>query len=323
MPITAYTSRFHPSTQPEQAIREWLDRLLTGANWLGPELADIAVSSQSVKVYHTPQVQQEVAEIVGRFTNWSPGLFNCRVQLLNVESAKWLKRYQSQLQPVDGKGNKHMWLMNKAAAEQFASEMRTGSGALLLTAREFTVANGQKARVVWVKDPQQTEQAISPSTVLRPDYAYQKPTVDLNTDGIVLEFSPLIAPDAESVDVAAILTTRSTAKKSTVFSPLLGGDGRALPSNARQADLSNLVRIPPNKHLLIAIDGVPTFNPKKRLFNRDRDATILALISIVPDPSNVIVGDPQPPQTAAVDPPASTPLAEDLIPAPAYAAVAN
>jgi hypothetical protein len=276
IPISTYTSRFHASSNPEAGVKEWIDRMTANVDWSGPDTSSLTVSSQWVKVYHDPQVQDEVINLLGRFTNYSPGKFNCRITLVNVESAKWMRRFQGQLQLVSEANERRTWVMNNAAAEQFLSEMRNGSGALVLTSEAFPVANGQKAQVTWVKDPQLAAEGAQGAK---------------NVDGVSLEFSPLIAPDAASVDVAVDLAVRSTAKSSTVFRTTYD-DGRNMPSNARSVDLSNLVRIPPGKHLLIGLDGVPTFDPKERWFNRNRQAAVLALISVVPDPSNMVLGVP-------------------------------
>lgn len=307
--IAAYTSRFHPTDNPEQAVREWIERLTADADWNGPEWADLAVSSQVVKVYHEPRVHEQVAQLCGRFVNYVPGKLNCRVQLINVESSKWLSRYRGQLQTVSSGNGRHVWLMNSVAAEQFADEMKRGSGALVLTSQAFAVANGQNARVSWVADGQQTA-GVDSTVSMRPDYsaAAELPD-DAAVDGVDLVFSPLVAgEDGVSFDVAALLTTRSSVKKWDLFKPvksILGAGKNPLPSNVRSAEMQSLVRVPPGKHLLIGLDGVPTLKPRKWRAAPNREATILALIS-VSDAGNSIVGGTTDVNTAQTTPASAT-----------------
>lgn len=316
--IAEYTSRFHPTDNPEQAVREWIDRFAAEADWNGPSPADIAVSSQVVKVYHSPEIHDKLSSFLGRFTNYVPGKFNCRVQIVNVESPKWLNRYRDQLQTVASANGRHVWLINSAAAEQLATEMRKGSGALVLTSEEFAVANGQSARVRWVEDPNVAPAAVDTATSLRPDYSVASGAAALNVDNVELEFSPLIGEDAASIDIVTHLSARSTVKKFELFK--FASNKEKLPGDARTAELRNMVRIPPGKQLLIGIDGVPTLNPKKFRYKPNRDAIILALISIS-DAGNQIVGVPTGPQTAQATPavPFSAVAAKQPAPAPVSA----
>ncbi|REJ67097.1 MAG: hypothetical protein DWQ31_12300, partial [Planctomycetota bacterium] len=67
--ISPYTLRVTSTNQPEQAIVDWILRETGYEAWHGEEVAVLNATRGTLRVYHTPEKQAIVGEIVDRFVN--------------------------------------------------------------------------------------------------------------------------------------------------------------------------------------------------------------------------------------------------------------
>ena len=67
--ITPYTLRVTSTNRPEQAIVDWILRETGYEAWHSDPLGMLSANGRTLRVYHTPQMQEAVSEIVDRFVN--------------------------------------------------------------------------------------------------------------------------------------------------------------------------------------------------------------------------------------------------------------
>ena len=67
--ITPYTLRVTSTNRPEQAIVDWILRETGYEAWHSEPLGILSANGRTLRVYHTPQMQDAVSEIVDRFVN--------------------------------------------------------------------------------------------------------------------------------------------------------------------------------------------------------------------------------------------------------------
>src|SRR5262249_6246368 len=67
--ITPYTLRVTSTNRPEQAIIDWILRETGYEAWHSDPLGILSANGRTLRVYHTPQMQETVSEIVDRFVN--------------------------------------------------------------------------------------------------------------------------------------------------------------------------------------------------------------------------------------------------------------
>ena len=67
--ISPYTLRVTTTNRPEQAIVDWILRETGYEAWHSEPLAILSADKRTLRVYHTPEMQAVVAEMVDRFVN--------------------------------------------------------------------------------------------------------------------------------------------------------------------------------------------------------------------------------------------------------------
>ena len=65
--ISSYAMRVSSTERPEQALVDWILRETGYEAWHGETVSILSASPRKIRVYHTPEIQAVVAEIVDRF----------------------------------------------------------------------------------------------------------------------------------------------------------------------------------------------------------------------------------------------------------------
>ncbi len=87
--LSSYTLRITNTRRPEQAIVDWILRETGYDAWTGETLAILNATPKTLRVYHTPPVQNVVAEIVERFVRNDPEPQSFGLRLITVDSPSW------------------------------------------------------------------------------------------------------------------------------------------------------------------------------------------------------------------------------------------
>ena len=195
--LTPYTLRVSSTARPEQAVVDWVLRETGYEAWHGTPVALLSADSRTLRVYHTPQVQQVVAEMVDRFVNTESDTQAFGVRVCTVGHPNWRAKAMRSLQPVAVQTQGvQAWLLAKEDAAFIVSELRRRADFREHSSPHMLVNNGQ-ASVVSAVRPRTYLKGITPRGDLLSAFEPEMGQVD---EGFNLEFSPLLSMDGRTID---------------------------------------------------------------------------------------------------------------------------
>jgi hypothetical protein len=285
--ISSYVNRFPPGSGAERSVQEWIMKKYSNIVG-GNQVSSLVVTSERVRLYQTPAVQQQVLTLLGRFIYYTPGEFPSQVRVINTRNLSWRNKYDGALSPTGQAGARdRMWLVSASDAKKMIEELGNPSATLweksgaMLANPDPIAYNGQHVIVDWSPRPGQKS---DPKGIGEP-----------TEDGVLLNFSPLIETDAATIELAVSAAVRRTAVEQR--NPL-NGEPSGRPETVEN-QLNETVSITPGKVLLFSLGEVPSFDNKRGLFGKEKLAEVLVFIACQPSPSNTVKG--QPVQVAAVE----------------------
>jgi hypothetical protein len=197
--ISPYSVRVTATNRPEQAIVDWILRETGYEIWHSEPLGVLNATPRTLRVYHTPQVQAVVAEIVDRFVNTETESYGFGLRMITVDGPSW--RSKPQLQrllapvPVQTPGTQ-AWLLEKEGVALFLAELRRRSDFREHNSPNLLVANGQST-VVQAKQGRSYVRNLVPRPDVWPGY---QPETGLVDEGFALELNPLLSLDGRMID---------------------------------------------------------------------------------------------------------------------------
>lgn len=272
--ITPYTGRFSPTAEAHASVRGWIIRKTDPSSWLGGEVASLVVSPERVRIYHTPAVQQQVRDLLGRMLYYTPGEFQTRVQVVNVRNSRWRAEAGSALTPAGSSGK--VWIGRLEDLAEISASITSRDSGTLLANPEVVVFNGQKLHVGWSPhagrdpDPQRTGRPVE--------------------EGVVVDVSPLIDSDAASVELDVSAAVRRDAPRATS----LLGTAREFGASKQieEGSVRELVSTPPGYGVVASLGQVASFDDSKGFLGRSRSAEVVVIVACRPSPNNTINGRP-------------------------------
>jgi hypothetical protein len=195
--ISPYTSRVTSTARPEQAIVDWVLRETGYEVWHQEPVGLLSASQNTLTVYHTPEMQSVVHDVVDRFVNAEAATNGFGLRVVTVDNPNWRARAQRVLQPVavETQGIQ-AWLLHTEDAALLMGELRKrtdyrehSSPNLLVANGESTVVSATRAKT-FIRDV-----TISPTGW--PGFETQVGQID---EGFSLELSPLLSLDQGTVD---------------------------------------------------------------------------------------------------------------------------
>ncbi len=197
--INPYTLRVTSTNRPEQAIVDWILRETGYEAWHSEPLAVLSANSRVLRVYHTPEMQAVVANIVGRFVNRAAETQGFGLQVVSVSSPNWRAKAHRLLAPVQVQtAGVQAWVIEKDAAAALLGDLRRRSDFREHSSPQLVVNNGQSTVVSASRARNYTR-----DVVLRPDaWPGFEPQAGYLDEGFSLEFNPLLSADGQSIDAA-------------------------------------------------------------------------------------------------------------------------
>ncbi len=195
--ISRYTSRIENTSRPELPVLDWI-LLETGFEiWHADVPAVLTVTGTEVRVFHTPEVQRKVAEVVLRFTNVAPHEHMFQVRIFSVTSPLWRQKVSGELTPIPSFSvGSQAWTVAPENLKNVVSMFESQSGFSLHSSQAQRIANGQP-HVISLSRPR---------TYMRNFYAREGSTqgpepenVTLD-DGFIFEIMPLLTVNGAAVD---------------------------------------------------------------------------------------------------------------------------
>ncbi|HZZ71187.1 MAG TPA: hypothetical protein VFE24_02985, partial [Pirellulales bacterium] len=195
--ITPFTSRPTTSSRPEQAIVEWIIRETGYETWHSEPLGVLSADHKTLKVYHTPQIQEIVSEIVDRFVNPDPETQAFGIRVLTVGNPNWRTTAMRLLHPIPAQTQGvQAWLLSKEDAALLASELRKRNDVREHSAPQTLVYNGQTGTVANLR-----QRNYIRSIILHPEsWPGFEPEMAQLQEGFSIELHPLLSIDQQTTD---------------------------------------------------------------------------------------------------------------------------
>lgn len=203
--ITPYTMRVQNTTAPEQAIVDWILRETGYEAWHGSPFGILSADKRVLRVYHTPQMQTIVADIVDRFVNQAAEHHGFGLRIVTIDNPNWRTRAMRLLKsiPVQSPGVQG-WILSKEDAALLMSELKLRTDYREHNAPHQLVQNGSSL-VISTLRPVTYTKGIYRTEQTWPGF---QPEIGQFDEGYNLEFSPLVSLDTRTVD--AVLKLKLT-----------------------------------------------------------------------------------------------------------------
>ena len=195
--IRPYTLRVTSTNRPEQAIVDWVLRETGYEAWHSEPLAILSPTRRTLRVYHTPEMQRVVGEIVDRFVNSEAETHAFSVRVVTVGHPNWRTKVYHMLRPVEVQTpGVQAWLTAKENASMLLNDLRKRTDFREHSSPHLLVNNGQSTVVAATRSRPYTRDVL-----LRPDqwpgFEVQMGQID---EGFSIELSPLLSLDGRMID---------------------------------------------------------------------------------------------------------------------------
>ena len=195
--ITPYTLRVTSTARPEQAIVDWILRETGYEAWHSEPLGILSASQRTLRVYHTAEMQQTVADIVDRFVSSEADTQTFGLRVVTVNHPNWRARAQRLLKPISVQTpGVQAWLIEKENAAMLMAELRRRTDFREHSSPHLMVNNGQSSVVSATRAKSYVRDAVT-----RPDAwpGFEQETAVVD-EGFSLEFTPLLSVDSKVID---------------------------------------------------------------------------------------------------------------------------
>lgn len=194
--ISPYTLRVTTTRRPEQAIVDWILRETGFEAWHSETVAILSADQRTLRVYHTPQIQRTVGEIVDRFVNTQAESHGFNLRVVTIGSPNWREGAMRMLKPIPVQAQGvQAWLLNREDAAILFGELSKRSDFREHSSPNLLVQNGQ-AHVVGASRTRRYARSV----LLKPAFPGYELEMGQLDEGFSLEFQPLVSLDGQSLD---------------------------------------------------------------------------------------------------------------------------
>jgi hypothetical protein len=202
--IAPYTNRVKDVDRPQQAVIDWILRETGSDVWFSEPLGILNATPTTLRVYHTPEMQETVSAVVERFlaSRESPHVLSLR--LVTVSSPSWRAKAVEVLRPIDVKSpGVEGWLLSREDAAMLYEELKARSDFRehsdfgKHSAPKVEIANGQSQTLARTQ-PLRYQRGVQPRV---DGLGYELIPAQID-EGYSLQISPLLSLDGKSVDAA-------------------------------------------------------------------------------------------------------------------------
>jgi hypothetical protein len=197
--ISPYTARVTNTKKPEQAIIDWILRDTGYEAWHSDPLAVLSANNRTLRVYHTPEMQNIVTDLVDRFISSDAASQTFGMRVITLDSPSWRTKSQPLLKPVAVQTpGVCAWIMAKEDYSILMADFRRRSDFREHSSPYLMVNNGQSTVVSAMRSRQYARDIY-----LRSDFPsggeVQGGQVD---EGFTIDFSPLLSTDKKMIDAS-------------------------------------------------------------------------------------------------------------------------
>ena len=195
--ISPYTTRVTTTERPEQAIVDWILRETGTEVWFSEPLGVLSADKTTLRVYHTPEMQQLIAEIVDRFVSSQAESQVLSIRLATVGNPNWRSKAYALLRPVDVQSpGIEAWLVSKENAAFLVAELSKRTDYREHNSPNQVTHNGQSLAISRLR-PKTYVRSVRLRDGIVPTYDSESAQLE---EGFSLQISPLFGLDGKSVD---------------------------------------------------------------------------------------------------------------------------
>jgi len=204
--IGRYTRAAQSQQNPQKAIIDWIFRR-TGPNaWHGEKTAVLNASKSELWAYNSPEILEQVDEVVERFTGAKEDVLSIHVQFIAAVDTRWRHTVFSRLQSVgSGPQGQQIWMMRVEDAALVLSQMQVQQGFRKLADQRIDMVNGQTLTIK-TSEPRTFSGGIQRESAAGTGFQAK---ADKLEESIVMRLSPLLAFEQDEVDAAIELTVNT------------------------------------------------------------------------------------------------------------------
>jgi hypothetical protein len=222
--LRSYTSRVTSTARPEQAVIDWVLRETGTEVWFSEPLGVLNANRETLRVYHTSEMQQLVQGVVDRFVNGpqEPQAFGMR--LVTVGNPNWRSRALPLMQSVAVQSaGVDAWLLTKENAAVLLTELRNRADFQEHHAPQVAIFNGQSQTISRLRPRNYLRSVQTTNTAV----GYELETAQIQ-EGYSLQVSPLLSSDGKTID-AVIKCHIDQVEKLIPISVEIAAGGRRQP----------------------------------------------------------------------------------------------
>lgn len=195
--ISPYTSRVTTTARPEQAIVDWILRETGTEVWFSEPLGLLSANRDTLTVYHTPEMQKLVQDLVERFVVTGAESQAFGLYLMSVSSPAWRSRALTLMRPVQVQSpGIEAWLLSKESAVMLINDLRARPDFREQSNPNVVIQNGQSTTLSQLK-PRNYARSVKLRENALPGYELEMGQVQ---EGYSLQISPLMSRDQRTVD---------------------------------------------------------------------------------------------------------------------------
>jgi hypothetical protein len=307
--IRPYTSRVATTTRPEQAIVDWILRETGYEAWHSEPVGLLSANHDVLRVYHTPEMQAIVADIVDRFVNSAASAYAFTLRVATVGNPNWRAKAVPMMTPLPVQTpGVQGWLLAKENARLLIAELKRRTDYREYNSSQQLVSNGQSI----VLSTMRPRSYIKGAMVTQTTWPGYQPEMGTLEEGFSLEFSPLLALDLAAADAVVKLRLNQIEKMLPVKLdvPSVAATNQRVQIDVPQMTMSNLherFRWPTDRVLLLSMGVVATPAPTKDNPISDAVTDTLPFLDSPPradallfvESAGVVAPSPEPPTARA------------------------
>ena len=195
--IRPYVDRMQGIANPEQTIIDWVLRETGTKAWFGRPVGIMNADATTLRVYHTPQQQAIVGNVVERFVRADHQHVGISVHLVTIGSPNWRTQALKLMQPITTQTpGLDAWLLTRENAAVLASQIRSRVDYREHNSDDMTILSGQ-SHTLMRRIPKSFSKSIVATPTAAPGYQIVRGEVK---EGFDMTISPLVSLDGQQME---------------------------------------------------------------------------------------------------------------------------
>lgn len=197
--ISPYTARVTSTNNPQQALVDWVLRETGYETWFSEGGGVLHATNRQLLVYHTPEMQNVVGEMVDRFVNTEAESQAFGLRVISMSQPDWRTKAHRLMTPIATQTpGVQAWLLQKENAAYMTKELQQRTLEFREHSTQHLLVNNGQSKIISSLHTRNYPRDV----VLRPDMPFPgfAPQTGQINEGFNLEFSPLLSLDGKEVD---------------------------------------------------------------------------------------------------------------------------